>query len=151
MEGFEATKTAEKDIAAAAAELTCAFAQATVAKVNVVVGQAYGSAALTMNSKSIGADLVYAWPGATIGMMDPTAAARVMYADEIDSAEDKAKTLKDAAKKYKELQSSAKAAAARGYVDHIITPEATRKYLVGAFEMLYSKREDVPPKKHTTV
>jgi len=149
--GFAATKDEEAHIAQAAARLTHAFAQATVPKVNVIVGEAYGSAYLTMNSKSIGADLVYAWPGASIGMMESTAAARVMYADEIDGAQDKAGTLKAAAEKYADLQSSAEAAARRGYVDHIIAPEATRKYLAGAFEMLFTKREERPAKKHGTV
>lgn len=74
-----------------------------------------------------------------------------MYADEIDSAQDKARTLKDAAARYAEMQASAQAAAARGYVDQIIPEESTRKYLVGAFEMLFTKRESRPVKKHGAV
>ena len=81
MTGFEATLEAEKDMARAVAKLTYAFANASVPKVNVIVGKAYGSAYIAMNSKSIGADLVYAWPTAEIGMMDASMAAKIMYAD----------------------------------------------------------------------
>ena len=149
--GFFASVEEERGIAAAAARLTQAFAEATAPRVNLIVGQAYSSAFLAMNSKALGADLVYAWPGASVGVMEPEAAARVMYADEIEGAEDKAKTLAEAAKKYAELQASAQAAAARGYVDQIIPEEATRKYLVGAFEMLFTKRDSRPPKKHSAL
>ena len=98
-----------------------------------------------MNSKSIGADMVYAWPTAEIGMMDATLAAKIMYADS-DAA-----TINEKASEYKELQSSPMAAARRGYVDTIIAPADTRKYLIGAFEMLFTKREERPSKKHGTV
>ena len=143
--GFEATKESEKDMAKSVAKLTYAFANATVPKVNVIVGQAYGSAYVTMNSKSLGADMVYAWPNAEIGMMDSALAAKIMYADA------DAETLKEKAAAYKELQSSPMSAARRGYVDAIIEPADTRKYLIGAFEMLFTKREDRPSKKHGTV
>lgn len=143
--GFEATKESEKDMAKSVAKLTYAFANATVPKVNVIVGQVYGSAYVTMNSKSLGADMVYAWPNAEIGMMDSALAAKIMYADA------DAETLKEKAAAYKELQSSPMSAARRGYVDAIIEPADTRKYLIGAFEMLFTKREDRPSKKHGTV
>ena len=67
-------------------ELVAAFADATVPKVNVIIGKAYGTAYVAMNSKSIGADLVYAWDNAEIGMMDASLAAKIMYAD-ADAAE----------------------------------------------------------------
>lgn len=143
--GFEATKESEKDMAKCVARLTYAFANATVPKVNVIVGKAYGSAYVAMNSKSLGADMVYAWPSAEIGMMDSVLAAKIMYADA------DADTLKEQAAAYKELQSSPLSAARRGYVDAIIEPADTRKYLIGAFEMLFTKREDRPSKKHGTV
>ena len=135
----------EKNMASAVAKLTYAFANATVPKVNVIVGKAFGSAYVSMNSKSIGADLVYAWPTAEIGMMDAKLAAQIMYADA------DAETLNEKAAEYKELQSSPNSAAARGYVDAIIEPADTRKYVIGAFEMLFTKREDRPAKKHGTV
>ena len=143
--GFEATKESEKDMAKSVAKLTYAFANATVPKVNVIVGKAYGSAYVAMNSKSLGADLVYAWPNTEIGMMDSKLAAKIMFADA------DADTLNEKAAEYKELQSSPLSAARRGYVDAIIEPASTRKYLIGAFEMLFTKREDRPNKKHGTV
>ena len=143
--GFAATVESEKNMASAVAKLTDAFANATVPKVNVIVGKAFGSAYVSMNSKSIGADLVYAWPTAEIGMMDAKLAAQIMYADA------DAETLNEKAAEYKELQSSPNSAAARGYVDAIIEPADTRKYVIGAFEMLFTKREDRPAKKHGTV
>ena len=145
VKGFKATKCSEKFMAQNVAELTYAFADATVPKVNVVVGQAYGSAYLAMNSKSIGADMVFAWPNAEIGMMYAKAAAKIMYADE-DLA-----TINEKAAEYATLQNNVTSAARRGYVDTIIEPEDTRKYVIGAFEMLYSKREDRPDRKHGTV
>ena len=145
VKGFKATKCSEKKMAKAAAKLTYAFANATTPKVNLITGQAYGSAYLTMNSKSIGADMVYAWPNAQIGMMDAKAAAKIMYGDT------DAVTINEKAAEYATLQNSVMSAARRGYVDTIIEPEDTRKYVIGAFEMLFSKRENRPDKKHGTV
>ena len=94
--GFAATVESEKNMASAVAKLTYTFANATVPKVNVIVGKAFGSAYVSMNSKSIGADLVYAWPTAEIGMMDAKLAAQIMYADA------DAETLNEKAAEYKE-------------------------------------------------
>ena len=145
VKGFEATTCAEKNIAREAAKLTYAFANATVPKVNVVIGKAYGSAYVAMNSKSIGADMVFAWDSAEIGTMDAKLAAKIICsgqgADKID----------ECAKEYAELQNNVVSAAKRGYVDTIIAAEDTRKYVIGAFEMLFTKREDRPAKKHGTV
>lgn len=143
--GFKATKCTEKRIAKAAAALTYAFADASVPKVNVVTGKAYGSAYVTMNSKGLGADFVYAWPNAEIGMMDAKLAAKIMYADA------DAKELKEKAGAYAELQNHVSSAAKRGYVDTVIDAQDTRKYVIGAFEMLFTKREDRPDKKHGTI
>ena len=143
--GFAASEYDEKHLAKAAAKLTYAFANATVPKVSVVTGKAFGSAYVAMNSKSTGADMVYAWETSEIGMMDAALAAKIMYADA------DADVIKVKATEYKELQSSPYAAARRGYVDTIIAPADTRKYVIGAFEMLFTKREDRPMKKHGTV
>ena len=143
--GYKATMCSERNLAQAVAEMTYAFANATVPKVNVITGPAYGSAYVAMNSKGIGADVVYAWTSAKVGMMDAKLAAKVMYAD-ADAA-----TQKEKAAEYEKLQSSAEAAARRGYVDSIIEAKDTRKYVIGAFEMLFTKREDRPAKKHGTV
>ena len=94
-----------------------------------------------MNSKSVGADLVYAWSGAKIGAMDSTLAAKIMY------PEAGADEIKQKAADYEKLQDSAASAAARGYVDRLIDPADTRKYLVAAFEMLYTKYVSEPEKE----
>ncbi len=149
--GYQAVKCTEKKIAKAAAKLTYAYANATVPKITVIVGKAYGTAYLTMGGKSVGADVVYAWPGAEIGMMDASSAAKIMYADEIAQADDAAALIQEKAEEYRKLQSSALAAAKRGYVDDIIEAQETRKRVIAAFEMLFTKREDRPAKKHGTV
>lgn len=143
--GFSATTCSEKRMAKAAGRLTYAFANATVPKVNVIIGKAYGSAYVAMNSKAVGADITIAWPDAQIGMMDARLAAKIICdgqgADAIDAC----------AKEYEDLQNNVTSAARRGYVDQIVEPADTRKYVIGALEMLYTKKEDCPDKKHGTV
>ena len=104
-----------------------------------------------MNSKHIGADMVFAYPDALIGMMDATSAARIMYEKEIEEASDKDAIIREKAAQYEALQSSALSAAKRGYVDAIIEPASTRKQLIYAFEMLFTKRDSRPSKKHGTI
>ena len=142
--GFKASMCSEKGLAKALARMTAAFADASCPKVNLIVGDAFGSAYVTMNSKAIGADLVYAWPDTKVGMMDAKLAAKIMYADASSDV------LDEKAAEYEKLQSDVMAAARRGYVDLIIEPADTRKYLVAAFEMLYTKCAGTPDKKHGT-
>ncbi len=145
VKGFAATTCEEKNIAREAAKLTYAFANATVPKVNVVIGEAYGSAYVAMNSKALGADMTFAWPEAKIGTMDARLAAKIICdgqgAEAIDTC----------AGEYAALQNNVVSAARRGYVDAIIEAPDTRKYVIGAFEMLFTKREERPAKKHGTV
>ncbi len=145
VKGYCTCPCAEKNMANSVAKLAYAFADATVPKVNVYVKDAFGTAAVVMNSKSIGADYVYAWNDAKIGSMDAKNAAAIMYEGSDKSVID------EKAREYEALQTSAASAAARGYVDTLINPQDTRKYVIGAFEMLYTKREDRPDKKHGTV
>ena len=98
-----------------------------------------------MNSKATGADMTFAWPTAEIGTMDAKLACKIMY-PEATAAE-----LNEKAAEYAALQTSAVSAARRGYVDTIIDAADTRKYVIGAFEMLFTKRDDRPGKKHGTV
>lgn len=151
VKGYKKSACTEKKIAKAAGRLTYAFANAGVPKVTVVIGEAFGSAYVTMNSKSIGADIVYAWPQAKIGMMDAQSAVKIMYADEIGASENAGALIAEKAAEYEKLQSSAEAAAKRGYVDDIIKAAETRKRVIAAFEMLFTKREGRPSKKHGTV
>ncbi len=140
--GFKACMCCEKRAAKEAAALTAAFANATVPKVNVIIGQAFGTAGVVMNSKALGADMVFAWDSAKIGMMDSKFAAQI-----ICNGKD-ADAVADCAKKYDELQNSVDSAARRGYVDTIIAAADTRKYVAGALDMLYTKAVDIPAKKH---
>ena len=148
--GYAATVPEASSIGIAAAKLTYAFASATVPKINVITEKAYGSAYVTMNSKHIGADLVYALEGAKIGTMDAGLAVQIMYSDELKGA-DAVKLKEEKAKEYDALSQSALAAAKRGYVDAVLAPDALRKHLLYGFEMLFTKRESLPAKKHGTV
>ena len=143
--GFGSSKCDEKHVAKAAGKLVYALANATVPKVNLITGKAFGSAYVIMNSKAIGADITISWPDAQIGTMDASLAAKI-----ICDGKD-ADTVAKAATEYAQLQNNVKSAAARGYVDEIIEAADTRKYVIGAFEMLFTKRDERPAKKHGTV
>ena len=145
VKGYEATLASEKTIAKAAAKLTYAFANATVPRVNVVIGKALGTAYVVMNSKAIGADITMAWPDAQIGAMDGKLAAKIMYDGQ------GADVINEKAAEYEALTLNVTSAAKRGYVDQIVNAADTRKYVIGAFEMLFTKSEDRPAKKHGTV
>ena len=145
VKGYEATLASEKTIAKAAAKLTYAFANATVPKVNVVIGKALGTAYVVMNSKAIGADITMAWPDAQIGAMDGKLAAKIMYDGQ------GADVINEKAAEYEALTLNVTSAAKRGYVDQIVNAADTRKYVIGAFEMLFTKREERPSKKHGTI
>lgn len=145
VKGYEATLASEKTIAKAAAKLTYAFANATVPKVNVVIGKALGTAYVVMNSKAIGADITMAWPDAQIGAMDGKLAAKIMYDGQ------GADVINEKAAEYEALTLNVTSAAKRGYVDQIVNAADTRKYVIGAFEMLFTKSGDRPAKKHGTV
>lgn len=143
IKGFETTMDAEKKLSSALAKLTYAFANATVPKINVITGSAFGSAYVVMNSKSLGADMVFAWSGASVGMMDADTAAKILFEKEENKAELTAA--------YKDMQTSVTSAARRGYVDTIIEAQDTRKYVIGALEMLFTKREERPNRKHGAI
>ena len=145
VKGYEATLASEKTIAKAAAKLTYAFANATVPKVNVVIGKALGTAYVVMNSKAIGSDITMAWPDAQIGAMDGKLAAKIMYDGQ------GADVINEKAAEYEALTLNVTSAAKRGYVDQIVNAADTRKYVIGEFEMLFTKSEDRPAKKHGTV
>ena len=110
-----------------------------------MIGKAYGTAYIAMNSKAIGADITIAWPTAEIGTMDAKLAAKIMYEGKGGDV------IEEKAAEYEALQVSVASAAKRGYVDQVVDAADTRKYVIGAFEMLFTKREDRPAKKHGTV
>lgn len=135
VKAYASSMEEEKTIGQAVADLTCAFASAEVPKVNVITGEAFGSAYVAMNSKHIGADLVLALEGAKVGVMDAKSAVQVMYQDEISKAKDTKASLEQKTKEYDELQCNVNIAAKRGYVDNIIDGSEIRKQLIYAMQM----------------
>jgi acetyl-CoA carboxylase carboxyltransferase component len=122
------------------AEMIRAFAEATVPKINVILNHAYGSAYVAMNSQHIGADYVYAWPTAQVSTMPAASAVRIMYEKEIQTAEVAQDYIAEQTEIYEEMNASAYVAAARGYIDDIIEPAATRKRVIAALEVLATKQ-----------
>lgn len=102
---------------------------------NVITGEAYGSAYVAMNSKHIGADLVLALENAKVGVMDAKSAVSVMYEDDINKEADKLAALDEKTKEFEEMQCKASIAAKRGYVDNIIEGSEIRKQLIYAMQM----------------
>ena len=149
--GYKGCKCTEKKIAKAAARMTYAFANADVPKVTVMIGKANGTAGLSMNSKSIGADIVYAWKDASMSMMDAAPAVKIMYAKEIEASENPGQLIKEKTAEYSEKMEGIASAAKRGFIDDIIPASETRQRVIAAFEMLFTKREDRPSKKHGTI
>lgn len=142
--GYEASVAAEKRLAKAVASLVYAFSGATVPKIGLVVGQAVGSAYLAMNAKSLGADLVYAYEEAHVMPMDAELAAKVMYDGEAPEI------IAQKAADFDAKNCGVGNAARRGYVDRVVAPIDTRKYLIAGYEMLLTKRVGEPYKKHGT-
>ena len=132
----------------ATTQLLYAYAEATTAKVSIGTGNAIGQAYVAMGGKS-SADVTYAWPGAVISALTPEAAVQVLYTDDLKA--DKKPALQSRAEleaKFAADVADGVAAAAAGMVDDVIDPAETRKYVIAALEMLSSKRESNPPKKH---
>ncbi|NLK21739.1 MAG: acyl-CoA carboxylase subunit beta [Epulopiscium sp.] len=150
--GFKSSVEEEqRGILRSGSKLVYAFANATVPKVNIIVRKAFGSAYIAMNSKHIGADIVFAWPTAQISVMNPEGAVNIMYAEELKTSPDPNALRSSKIEEFSNMQASPYAIATRGYIDDIIEPAATRKRVIAALEMLYSKREERPAKKHSTV
>lgn len=133
------------------AKLLYAFSEATVPKVNIILRKAYGGAYIAMNSKTIGADVVLAWPSAEIAVMGPDGAANIIFKKDIAASENPAETRNEKIAEYRDKFSNPYVAAARGYVDDVIEPAETRKRIISALEMLNTKRENRPSKKHGNI
>ncbi len=130
------------------AKMLYAYSEATVPKVTLIVRKSYGGAYLAMCSKDMGADQVFAWPSAEIAVMGPDGAANIIFKREIESADDPIATRNEKIEEYKDKFANPYVAAERGYVDDVIEPALTRQRLISAFDMLESKRETRPVKKH---
>ena len=130
------------------AKLLYAYSEATVPKITVILRKAYGGAYIAMCSRHLGADQVFAWPSAEIAVMGPEGAANIIFKKEIDEAADPAAARLEKIEEYKNNFANPYMAAARGYVDDVIDPAATRVRLFAALKMLSGKRESQPAKKH---
>ncbi|MFM8553535.1 MAG: acyl-CoA carboxylase subunit beta [Acidimicrobiales bacterium] len=130
------------------AKLLYAFCEATVPRIQIITRKAYGGAYVVMNSKSIGADLAYAWPTAELAVMGPQGAVEIVYRRELQQAADTVARRNELVTEYTEKYANPYAAAERGYVDDVIDPADTRKMVVAGLRMLRSKREELPKRKH---
>ncbi len=133
------------------AKLLYAFAEATVSKINIIVRKAYGGAYIAMNSKHLGADMVFAWPTAEIAVMGPDGAANIIFKKEIGESTNPIEFRRQKIQEYRDKFSNPYVAAARGYVDDVIEPATTRQRIASALDMLASKRETRPSKKHGNI
>jgi propionyl-CoA carboxylase beta chain len=133
------------------AKLLYAFCEATVPRVTVITRKAYGGAYDVMNSKHIGADMNYAWPSAEIAVMGAKGAAEIIFKKEIQAAANPNEKWKEKETEYAEMFANPYQAAARGYVDEVITASHTREKLIKAFDMLKNKAVKLPKKKHGNI
>lgn len=133
------------------AKLLYSFSEATVPKINVIVRKAFGGAYIAMNSKHLGADMVLAWPTAEIAVMGPDGAANIIFKKEITASENPAETKAQKVEEFREKFSNPYVGAARGYIDDVIEPAQTRVMLANALNMLSTKKENRPSKKHGNI
>nr|MBP7562439.1 methylmalonyl-CoA carboxyltransferase [Candidatus Cloacimonadota bacterium] len=133
------------------AKLLYAFAEATVPKITVILRKAYGGAYCVMNSRHMRADIVYAWPSAEIAVMGPQGAVEVIFRKDVKEAANPTQVLKQKEEEYREKFANPYNAAAKGFVDDVIEPANTRFRLIRAFEMLATKKESNPPRKHGNI
>lgn len=133
------------------AKMLYAYSEATVPKVTIITRKAYGGSYLAMCSKDLGADMVFAWPSAEIAVMGPQGAANIIFKDDIKNADDPNTMRTQKIKEYTDEFATPYKAAERGFVDDIIEPAHSIMRLAEAFDMLLSKREQRPSKKHGNV
>lgn len=133
------------------AKLLYAYCEATVPKINVIIRKAYGGAYIAMSSKHVGADFVLSWPTAEIAVMGPDGAANIVFKKEIENSEDPIATRAEKIEQYRNEFANPYEAAKRGYIDDVIEPDSTRPRIISALEMLMSKRDSRPSKKHGNI
>jgi propionyl-CoA carboxylase beta chain len=133
------------------AKILYAYSEATVPKMTVILRKAYGGAYVALNSKSIGADLVFSWPNAEIAVMGPQGAANVIFSREIAQSDNPEQTRATKIEEYREKFANPYVAAARGMVDDVIDPRETRIKLIQALDMMRNKKESRPAKKHGNI
>jgi propionyl-CoA carboxylase beta chain len=133
------------------AKLLFAYCEATVPKLTVITRKAYGGAYCVMSSKHIRGDANFAYPTAEIAVMGPDGAVNILYKREMDGAADGAALKDEKTREYREKFANPFVAAERGYVDEVIEPRDTRRRLIQALEVLHTKRDSNPPKKHGNI
>ncbi len=145
------TAQEHKGIIRHGAKMLYAFSEATVPKISVIMRKAYGGAYIAMNSKNMGADIVYAWPGAEIAVMGAEGAVNIAFKRAISESENKEETREHLVQEYKEKFMNPYVAASRGFVTEVIKPDETRKRLTAALKMLKNKQVAPVPKKHGNI
>jgi propionyl-CoA carboxylase beta chain len=133
------------------AKLLYAFCEATVPKLTVIVRKAYGGAYCVMSSKHIRGDANFAYPSAEIAVMGPDGAVNILYRREMGEAADATAFREDKIREYREKFANPFVAAERGYIDEVIEPRDTRARLCATLDILHTKRDQNPPKKHGNI
>ena len=135
------------------AKMLYAYCEATVPKITVILRKAYGGAYIGMCNKELGADLVMAWPTAQIAVMGADGAVNIISSikKEIKEADDPDAVRKERVAEYEEKFNNPYVAAGLGYVDDVIEPATTRQRIISALDMLSTKRESLPAKKHGNI
>lgn len=133
------------------AKLLWCYSEATVPKMLVIIRKDYGGAYIAMSSRHLGADIALAWPSAEIAVMGAEGAANIIHRKEITSAEDPKAKRQEKIEEYRNLFSNPYCAASRGYIDDVIAPSETRLRLIEALDILHTKRQTLPPKKHGNI
>ncbi|MCD6182007.1 MAG: methylmalonyl-CoA carboxyltransferase [Candidatus Cloacimonetes bacterium] len=133
------------------AKILYAFAEATVPKITVILRKAYGGAYCVMNSSSMGGDMVYAWPTAEIAVMGPKGAVEIVFNHEVKNADDPVTRTAELEDEYRNKFANPYIAAKKGYIHDVIEPAQTRFRIIRALEMLATKRDSNPPKKHGNI
>jgi acetyl-CoA carboxylase carboxyltransferase component len=133
------------------AKLLWVYSEATVPKLTVVTRKNYGGSYIAMSSKHLGADMIFAWPTAEIAVMGAKGAANIIYRNDINKAEDPNAMREQKINEYEELFNNPYRAAERGYIEAVIRPAETRARLIDALNVLCTKSESLPPKKHGNI
>jgi len=133
------------------AKLLYAYCEATVPRIQVITRKAYGGAYVVMDSKSVGSDLAFAWPSAELAVMGASGAVEIVYRRELLDAADPVARRAELVDEYTEAYCNPWEAASRGYIDDVIDPAETRIKLIAGLELLRTKKEQLPPRKHGNV
>jgi acetyl-CoA carboxylase carboxyltransferase component len=133
------------------AKLLYAYCEATVPRISVITRKAYGGAYVVMDSKSIGSDLAFAWPSAELAVMGASGAVEIIHRRTVSEAEDPVAKRAQLIDEYEENFLNPWEATDRGYIDDVIDPAETRIKLIAGLEILRSKREELPHRKHGNI